>query len=252
KVCIRLERVGGQTGLGQKVCIPLERLGGQTGLGREVAISLGEWEVGPGLVESAASPLERVGESQHSPWSEWEVGLDMARNSASPLERVGDQIGLGREVAISLERVGGWTGLGQKVRIPLEYDINLMSRVASGAYATDVAGALKGRLASAYVWDALVPAADLAEIARGQDTYYYKADNAILLLYFSIEEGEGSYLLDSVHYDNPSWNGLLIGGPVWTKENPLTPGWHPIQPLPPPPPPPPPSPRPPLPLPPSW
>ncbi|KAK3279354.1 hypothetical protein CYMTET_12758 [Cymbomonas tetramitiformis] len=122
--------------------------------------------------------------------------------------------------------VDSWVHLHFEASETFSDNINVMSRVVGGD-ATNPLGCLKGRLASVYLWGRVVPAEEVAQIARGgdgEDKYEYDHQTQ-LLVYFSLEEGEGSDTYDIT--EQAEQPGQLVNGPTWVLENPVWPGWHP-------------------------
>lgn len=114
---------------------------------------------------------------------------------------------------------------------PFADDLNIMSKTNTGDE-TYFSGNLKGRLASLMLWGREVPQAELELIGHGgYRQYHFNPYTAELIGYWNIEEERGQYLLDTLDIDNFDRRGRLFPSfdpPVWVRDNPITPGWHPL------------------------
>lgn len=112
-----------------------------------------------------------------------------------------------------------WVHVYIEAATAFEDDVNLFSRVATGA---DNAGGgnLKGRIHSAHLWSVAVPRETVAGMAQSTSFQYHHYAMGSLA-YFNMEEGSGAYLLDEWSKTGFINRGMLLplppGGPVWVK-----------------------------------
>jgi hypothetical protein len=132
--------------------------------------------------------------------------------------------------------VGGWAHVHLQAHWAFHTAITLFARKAGAG--TGLAGAL----ASVYLWGRVLLPTELQLVALavtpvpfGQAVAF--ANTTRLLRYYNVEEGHGAILIDALAPLPPTrsqraaqlYPGTVTAGPLWVRENPLVPGWHPLR-----------------------